>query len=78
MATLGTTLPKSVTINELTTVASVWAGAQFLKGRALIGAVHLLLTLDETFDIGADTRSPVDDNDYQIPFRFTGKIDKLT
>ena len=25
-----------------------------------------------------DTRTPVDDKDYQVPFRFTGKIDKLT
>ncbi|WP_065750645.1 hypothetical protein [Bradyrhizobium paxllaeri] len=37
MATLGTTAPKEVTINELTTVASVWTGAQFLKGEALSG-----------------------------------------
>jgi arylsulfatase len=36
------------------------------------------LTIDETFDVGLDTRTPVDDNDYQLPFRFTGKIDKLT
>ena len=33
---------------------------------------------DESFDLGVDTRSPVDDNDYQLPFRFTGTIDKLT
>jgi arylsulfatase A-like enzyme len=32
----------------------------------------------ETFDVGIDTGTPVDDNDYQVPFRFTGKIDKLT
>ena len=25
-----------------------------------------------------DTRYGVDDNDYQLPFRFTGKLDKLT
>jgi arylsulfatase len=25
-----------------------------------------------------DTRTGVEDNDYQPPFRFTGKIDKLT
>jgi len=25
-----------------------------------------------------DTRTSVDDNDYQPPFRFTGKLDKLT
>jgi hypothetical protein len=37
MATLGTTPPKRVTINELTTVASVWTGAQFLNGTALGG-----------------------------------------
>jgi arylsulfatase len=36
------------------------------------------MTLDETFDVGVDTRTGVDDNDYQPPFRFTGKLDKLT
>jgi arylsulfatase len=40
--------------------------------------VPLVLPWDETFDIGADTGTPVDDNDYQVPFAFTGKIDKLT
>ncbi len=37
MATLGTTPPTRVTINELTTVASAWTGAQFLNGIALSG-----------------------------------------
>jgi arylsulfatase A-like enzyme len=37
-----------------------------------------LETIDETFDVGVDTRTGVDDNDYQVPFRFTGKLDKLT
>jgi arylsulfatase len=37
-----------------------------------------LMTIDETFDVGVDTRTPVDDQDYQVPFRFTGKLDKLT
>jgi arylsulfatase len=40
--------------------------------------VPLILQWDETFDVGADTGTPVDDNDYQIPFRFTGKLTKLT
>ena len=31
-----------------------------------------------SFDIGADTGTPVDDKDYQVPFRFTGKLNKLT
>jgi arylsulfatase len=37
-----------------------------------------LMTVDETFDVGLDTRTPVDDNDYQVPFRFNGEIAKLT
>jgi hypothetical protein len=40
--------------------------------------VPLTLQWDETFDIGADTGTPVDDRDYQVPFRFTGKLDRLT
>ncbi|OAF02973.1 arylsulfatase [Bradyrhizobium centrolobii] len=40
--------------------------------------VPLTLPVDETFDIGADTGTSVDDRDYQLPFPFTGKINKLT
>jgi arylsulfatase A-like enzyme len=40
--------------------------------------IPLTLPWDETFDIGADTGTPVDDHDYQVPFAFTGKINKLT
>jgi len=39
--------------------------------------IPLLMSIDETFDIGIDTRTPVDES-YDVPFRFTGKIDKLT
>jgi len=37
-----------------------------------------LLTIDESFDIGVDTRTGVDDNDYQVPFPFEGDIEKVT
>jgi arylsulfatase len=40
--------------------------------------IPFIMTIDETFDVGVDLRTPVDDKDYQVPFRFTGKIDKLT
>jgi arylsulfatase len=40
--------------------------------------VPALFTIDETFDVGVDTATGVDDKDYQPPFRFTGKLDKLT
>jgi len=36
------------------------------------------LPIDETFDIGSATGTPVDDQDYKLPFAFTGKINKLT
>lgn len=39
--------------------------------------IPVLMTIDETFDIGSDSRTTVDDS-YKLPFRFTGKIDKLT
>ncbi len=39
--------------------------------------IPFLIASDESFDVGADTRTPVDDNDYQIPFRFTGKLTNL-
>ena len=39
--------------------------------------IPLILQWDENFDIGADTGTPVAE-DYQVPFKFTGKLDKLT
>jgi arylsulfatase len=33
---------------------------------------------DETFDVGSDTGTPVDDKDYQVPFAFTGMIGKIS
>lgn len=40
--------------------------------------IAFLVSFDESFDVGVDTRYGVDDNDYQVPFRFTGKLAKLT
>ena len=41
-------------------------------------SLPITLPWDETFNVGLDTGTPVDDQDYQVPFRFTGKIAKLT
>ncbi len=49
-----------------------------VASRKVPHTIPFLFTLDETFDVGVDTRTPVDDNDYQVPFRFTGKIAKVT
>jgi arylsulfatase len=40
--------------------------------------IPLVMPLDQTFGFGSAGDTPVDDRDYQIPFKFTGKIDKLT
>jgi arylsulfatase len=40
--------------------------------------IPFIMAIDETFDVGVDTRTPVDDKDYQVPFRFNGKLTKLT
>jgi streptogramin lyase len=37
LSVLGPGLPKTVTVNEFTTLASVWTGAQFLEGDVLSG-----------------------------------------
>ncbi|MCU1253653.1 MAG: putative arylsulfatase [Edaphobacter sp.] len=39
--------------------------------------IPMLMPFDETFDVGLDTRTPVDFS-YDVPFRFTGNIDRLT
>jgi arylsulfatase len=49
-----------------------------VASKKLPHTIPFVETIYETFDVGVDTRTPVDDNDYQVPFRFTGKIAKLT
>src|SRR5262245_13177154 len=40
--------------------------------------IPFVLQWDENLDVGSDTGTPVDDKDYQVPFKFTGKISKIT
>ena len=40
--------------------------------------IPFILAWDENLDVGSDTGTPVDDRDYQVPFKFTGKIDRIT
>ena len=48
-----------------------------LARKTIEHTIPLLMSIDETFDVGMDTRTAVDDS-YEVPFRFTGTIDKLT
>jgi arylsulfatase len=49
-----------------------------VANQSIAHTIPFLMPPDETFDVGVDTRTPVDDTDYQIPFQFTGNIDSLT
>ena len=51
-------------------------GREFAR-QSIPHSIPFLMAIDESFDIGVDTRTGVDDS-YKLPFQFTGKIDKLT
>ncbi|MFH3478330.1 arylsulfatase [Xanthobacter variabilis] len=40
--------------------------------------IPFILAWDENLDVGADTGTPVDDADYQVPFSFNGTIGQIT
>ena len=48
-----------------------------LAKKTIAHTIPLIMNMDETMDIGMDTRTGVDDS-YELPFRFTGTIDKVT
>jgi arylsulfatase A-like enzyme len=49
-----------------------------VDSKTIPNTIPALMTIDESFDVGVDTRTGVADEDYQSPFRFNGKIVKLT
>ncbi len=46
--------------------------------KAVPHTIPFLMTIDETFDIGSDTRTSVNPADYAVPFTFTGTINEVT
>ena len=46
--------------------------------RKMERTLPMILQWDESFDIGSDTLTGVNDADYKPPFAFTGKLNKLT
>jgi hypothetical protein len=73
----------TLAFNNLSGIGRSGTGVLKVDGKEVVTqkmerTLPLILQWDETFDIGADTGTPVDDKDYQVPFKFTGKINKLT
>jgi arylsulfatase len=75
--------PETLAFNNMSGIGQPGTGVLKVDGKEVATlkmdhTIPLILQWDETFDIGADTGTPVDDQDYQVPFTFTGKLDKLT
>lgn len=49
-----------------------------VASKSMPKTLPMTLQWDESFDIGSDTLTGVNDADYQPPFAFTGKLNKLT
>jgi hypothetical protein len=73
----------TLAFNSLSGIGKSGTGVLKVDGKEVVTqkmehTIPLILQWDETFDIGSDTGTPVDDRDYQVPFKFTGKLNKLT
>ncbi|HSA81957.1 MAG TPA: arylsulfatase [Geminicoccaceae bacterium] len=73
----------TLAFNNLSGIGQGGTGVLKVDGQAVATqkmehTVPLILQWDETFDVGADTGTAVDDRDYQVPFAFTGTLEKLT
>jgi len=57
--------------------ATLTVDGQKVGSEKLPRTIPFRMSLDETLDIGEDTGTPVSE-DYQVPFKFTGKLEKVT
>lgn len=73
----------TLAFNNMSGIGRAGAGTLRVDGKEVASqkmehSVPLILQWNESFDIGSDTGTSVCDQDYQVPFTFTGKLDKLT
>ena len=73
----------TLAFNDLSGIGRSGTGVLKVDGQAVATqkmerTIPLILQWDENLDVGADTGTPVNDQDYQVPFRFTGKLVKVT
>ena len=54
------------------------ADGQMVRTMQIPKTIPFLLPPDETFDIGDDTRTGVNDLDYTVPFPLNARLNKLT
>jgi arylsulfatase len=59
-------------------VGTLKVDGKVVDTRKMERTLPMILQWDESFDVGSDTLTGVNDADYQPPFAFTGKLNKLT
>ena len=75
--------PGTLAFNNLSGIGRSGTGTLKVDGKEVARqkmehTLPIILQWDESFDIGSDTGTPVDDQDYQCPFKLTAKLNKLT
>jgi arylsulfatase len=73
----------TLAFNNISGIGHGGTGTLKVDGRVVASqrmerTIPMILPLDESFDIGADTLTGVDDNDYRPPFKLNVKLNKLT
>ena len=75
--------PGTLAFNNFDGVGKGGTGTLSVDGKvvatqAMERTLPMILQWDESFDIGSDTLTGIDDADYQTPFPLTAKLDRLT
>jgi arylsulfatase A-like enzyme len=75
--------PATLAFNSVSGIGRSGTGTLIVDGKAgaaqkMEHTIPILLQLDESFDIGSDTETGVNDEDYRPPFPLTAELNKLT
>ncbi|MBL9147855.1 MAG: arylsulfatase [Phycisphaerae bacterium] len=75
--------PGTLVFNNFTGIGRSGTGTLKVDGKAdatkkMDRTIPMILQWDESFDVGSDTLTGVNDADYKPPFTFTGTLHKLT
>jgi arylsulfatase len=75
--------PGTLTYNDFSGVGRSGTGTLKVDGKVVATkempkTLPMILQWDESFDIGSDTLTGVNDADYKPPFSLTAKLNKLT
>jgi arylsulfatase len=75
--------PGTLAFNNMSGLGRSGTGVLKVDGKEVMTkkmerTLPMILQWDESFDIGSDTLTGVNDEDYQPPFALTAKLNKLT